>query len=407
MALSLGLAGVLNNVTAPRTGNASLTKIERVELIPLKSLKSHPDNFYKLSDIEALAKLILLNKEIDTLTVKHNQETNDYTVISGHRRMAAVAWLVEHGKITEEEAKLPCKIVSKPSIDFFTEEEAEQFKIIAGNIGQRKYTTVDTIQEIVKTEPLARKIFDNLPEEERKSFLDFRDYFARTFFGKSSAWLQRLKSLSHLTDQAMKMVDNGEINVTAAAVLATMDPEQQAEFIEKFQAGEVNNTVAAIQNFKKFGTATEDEEESSNEEVFSVTTNDLDNMDSVEPINEPADTSYENEDESSLESEEDNDSDDSDINYSEVDESDSDDEPEVHYEYEDSQDQPESDNEEPVVHQAKKPMNINSYTQKRLMNRLGEIYTRILEMKISPNSNHDYESLLSDVKAIIDLLKDD
>ena len=153
MALSLGLAGVLNNVTAPRTGNASLTKIERVELIPLKSLKSHPDNFYKLSDIEALAKLILLNKEIDTLTVKHNQETNDYTVISGHRRMAAVAWLVEHGKITEEEAKLPCKIVSKPSIDFFTEEEAEQFKIIAGNIGQRKYTTVDTIQEIVKTEP--------------------------------------------------------------------------------------------------------------------------------------------------------------------------------------------------------------------------------------------------------------
>lgn len=403
MALSLGLAGVLNNVTAARSGKGSLAKIDRIQLIPLKQLKSHPDNFYQISDIESLAKLILFNKEIDTLTVKANPSGNDYTVISGHRRMAAVTWLVEHGEITEDEAKLPCKIISKLSTDIFTEDEAEQFKIIAGNIGQRKYSTADLVQEITRTEPLAKKIYNNLPDNEKAAYCDFREYFAKVFFSKSSAWLQRLKSFTHLTSQAMEMVENGEISATAAAVLATLDTEQQAEYINKLVHGEISNTVSAIQDFKKATTdaaeeLTEQSQNSDEESVCISSDEEPDCVSSDEVSNDVAEPTE------ATESNEENSARDDNADLDEF-------QPDIPGEIECKADPPAGEPEPtdtsqgPITPAEEK---LKDATKSQLLSRLSSIYSDISFMQAAPKpESYNFNALMNRVREVIELLKND
>lgn len=78
---------------------------DNIKMLPLEQLHDNPENFYDLSDLDTLV------EDIDRQGLKTPlyvvpDDDNGYTVISGHRRKAAVQQLINNGKYGTD--KLPC-----------------------------------------------------------------------------------------------------------------------------------------------------------------------------------------------------------------------------------------------------------------------------------------------------------
>ena len=145
-----GLGTFLNEVT-----QESGRQEEKIVYIDIDDLESNPKNFYGLRDVDALAGLISVSHLIEPLTVSAKGD-GKYTIISGHRRRAAVQKLLEDGIYSER--NLPCivKDCRKISIEqengeiiVFNEDAVEMLNLIASNRGQREERTLDEkLQEI-------------------------------------------------------------------------------------------------------------------------------------------------------------------------------------------------------------------------------------------------------------------
>lgn len=85
------------------------TKTEEIVHIPIEKLIPHEKNFYGLRDIDSLAGLISVSRYIEPLTVVPRDDGN-YTILSGHRRRAAIAALIDTENFSSE---VPCIIIPK------------------------------------------------------------------------------------------------------------------------------------------------------------------------------------------------------------------------------------------------------------------------------------------------------
>lgn len=97
-----GLGTFLNEVTQV---SEKSHQEEKIVYIDIDNLESNPKNFYGLRDVDALAGLISVSHLIEPLTVSAKGD-GKYTIISGHRRRAAVQKLLEDGIYSER--NLPC-----------------------------------------------------------------------------------------------------------------------------------------------------------------------------------------------------------------------------------------------------------------------------------------------------------
>lgn len=81
-----------------------MNKKSKLQMIPTDKLHPHPDNPRKvISDISELAESIKANGILQNLTVVPNNDNwDDFTVIIGHRRLAAAK---QAGLTVYEEAK--------------------------------------------------------------------------------------------------------------------------------------------------------------------------------------------------------------------------------------------------------------------------------------------------------------
>lgn len=105
-----GLGTFLNEVTQISEKNP---QEEKIVYIDIDSLESNPKNFYGLRDVDSLAGLISVSHLIEPLTVSEKAD-GKYTIISGHRRRAAVQKLLDDGIYSER--KLPCIVKTRATI---------------------------------------------------------------------------------------------------------------------------------------------------------------------------------------------------------------------------------------------------------------------------------------------------
>ena len=249
-----GLGSFLNEVTQTSDKIGYNQIEEQIVYLDIDQLETNPKNFYGLRDVDALAGLIAVSHLVEPLTVI-KKDDGKYTIISGHRRRAAVQKLLDDGAYNER--KLPCIVKNRKKIQIeqengetieFDEEAVEMLNLIASNRGQREERTTDEkLQEVKYLEKFARAIFNQKSRGLRGRFVNF---FAEEILNISKSQLLRINSLEKLTEKVKQAIDDKKISETAAIEMTTMLPEEQDACLEKILTGEIKGTVQEIQNFK-------------------------------------------------------------------------------------------------------------------------------------------------------------
>jgi hypothetical protein len=168
-------------------------------------------------------------------------------IIAGHRRCAAVLSLLKEGfpGIGQD---VSCKIKHYVASDGKSIEEIEILDLILSNEQRESYTIEEKLWKLEKLYPIVKKEYD-------KGLINgtisgaFRHYFA-PFMGMSSSALQRLESLKNLSQKAKSEVDAGNMTVTAAAELVSLDATEQDKFLESSLAQGSEVTVKTVKMYK-------------------------------------------------------------------------------------------------------------------------------------------------------------
>ena len=231
--------------------NASLSKVVNVqdetELIDVHDLVPNPENGYGIREVDKLMAQMKVSKEVTRLKVKP-LEDGKYMIIEGHRRRAAVLKLLESGYVGVG-PKIPCLVKKYKDTDDKSAKEQEALDLILSN-EQREYLTVDEkLWKVEKLRPIVKKEYDRGIKAGTIEGA-FRHYFA-PFLGMSSSALQRLESLKNLSTLAKEKVDTGDMTVTAAAELVSLDQSIQDGFIQKSEENGTEITVKTVKDFKK------------------------------------------------------------------------------------------------------------------------------------------------------------
>lgn len=229
--------------------------IDSLKMIDIDLIEPNKNNFYEMSEIEALADDIE-RQGLMTALVVSEQNGGKYELISGHRRLVALKSLIADGR--RRNGKVPCFIKgAKPN----TETELD---LIMLNATQRKYSDADTMREY---EELTR-IFKELEAEGKTIKGRIRDRIAEAL-NVSPAQVGKLDNIRHNAipdvEQAVKA---GDMSISTANEVAKLAPEKQQEIITekpKISHKEVKEIQKQELSAEKVSSET-DEEEDENED---------------------------------------------------------------------------------------------------------------------------------------------
>lgn len=229
--------------------------IDSLKMIDIDLIEPNKNNFYEMSEIEALADDIE-RQGLMTALVVSEQNGGKYELISGHRRLVALKSLIADGR--RRNGKVPCFIKgAKPN----TETELD---LIMLNATQRKYSDADTMREY---DELTR-IFKELEAEGKTIKGRIRDRIAEAL-NVSPAQVGKLDNIKHNAipdvEQAVKA---GDMSISTANEVAKLAPEKQQEIITekpKISHKEVKEIQKHELSAEKVSYET-DEEEDENED---------------------------------------------------------------------------------------------------------------------------------------------
>lgn len=210
--MSFSLADALKGVSELDTGR------EQIEYIRLNLIDSDANNFYQLSEIEGLADNISLCGLQQPIRVRQNPENPErYTIVSGHRRRAAIELLAKEDPDKWQE--VPC-IVERDAVS----PALQQLRLIYANSSTRKLTPAEISEQAVQVE----KLLYQLKEEEGYEFPGrMRDHVAQAC-KISKTKLARLKVIRDDLDKCwQKAFKKGDLNESVAYALARMPADDQ------------------------------------------------------------------------------------------------------------------------------------------------------------------------------------
>lgn len=197
------IGSVLKNV--PNLG----TDREQITYLPRDQIDSDEKNFYQLSDLEGLADNISVVGLQQPIRVRMGQDGR-YTIISGHRRRAAVELLAADDP--DRWAEIPCIIDQTKMSPALT-----QLALIYGNANTRTKTDAELAEEAEQVKDLLYR----LKEEEGFQFPGrMRDHVAE-IVGASKSKLSRLAAIQKgLSKEWLAAWKAGKLTEAQASVLA-------------------------------------------------------------------------------------------------------------------------------------------------------------------------------------------
>lgn len=206
-------AKTLRNV--PDSGTSGL---ERIEYIPLSDLHEDERNFYALTGIDELAANIQLCGLMDPLRVRRTED--GYTIVSGHRRFAALRLLAAED---EKFSSAACIIEAGD-----TPTALQELRLIYANSDTRKMSSADIGKQAERVEALLYELKEQGMEFPGR----MRDHVAEAC-RISKSKLSRLKKINdHLAACYKPLWDSGNIPEDTADALSSL-PEDVQERIRR------------------------------------------------------------------------------------------------------------------------------------------------------------------------------
>lgn len=213
MAFDLGAA--LKNVSRVDTGK------EQITYLPISSLDSDPKNFYELRGIEELADNISVAGLQQPIRVRAGEAPGRYTIVSGHRRLAAVKALAQEDP--EKWTDVPCIIETDDASPAL-----QQLRLIYANANTRQLSSAEISDQASQVETLLYEL-----KEEGYEFPGrMRDHVAEAV-GVSRSKLARLKVIrDNLIPEFDESWRAGKISEGTAYRLAQASRERQKRIFE-------------------------------------------------------------------------------------------------------------------------------------------------------------------------------
>ena len=243
--------------------------IDSLKMIDIDLIEPNKNNFYEMSEIEALADDIE-RQGLMTALVVSEQNGGKYELISGHRRLVALKSLIADGR--RRNGKVPCFIKgAKPN----TETELD---LIMLNATQRKYSDADTMREY---DELTR-IFKELEAEGKTIKGRIRDRIAEAL-NVSPAQVGKLDNIKHnAIPDVEQAVKSGDMSISTANEVAKLAPEKQQEIItekpkishkevKEIQKQELSAEKVSYETDEEEDEDEDDEDETGSKSVIPVT----------------------------------------------------------------------------------------------------------------------------------------
>ena len=117
---------------------AQNTQTDSIKMIDIDELHESAENFFEIERIEEFAYTILGQGGVKDNLVVRPLESGGYEIISGHRRRAAVQFLLDHGE--QISRLLPCLIQS------YEDEDAKMLDLILMNVSARQLSDAELWQ---------------------------------------------------------------------------------------------------------------------------------------------------------------------------------------------------------------------------------------------------------------------
>lgn len=196
---------------------------EQIEYIDIGLLDSDERNFYQLTDIDELADNIQLCGLQQPIRVRAGEDGR-YTIVSGHRRRAAVAQLVDNG--LEQFRRVPCIRETDDASPAM-----QELRLIFANSATRKLTSAEIGEQAERVEALLYQLKDEgytFPEGR------MRDVVAAACNTHGSK-LARIKVIrERLLSSLRPAWDAGRMTEQAAYALAQFPPAMQERIAGAF-----------------------------------------------------------------------------------------------------------------------------------------------------------------------------
>lgn len=194
------------------------TLTDSIKMINISELHDSPDNFFEVNRIEELAEAVLAQGGVKENLIVRPLESGGYEVISGHRRKAAVQYLIDKGEDVSQ--KLPCLVQDINDAD-------KMMHLIMMNVSQRVLSDAELFESYKKL----KEIF-----EEKKAlgekFGRMRDRIAE-ILNVSPAQVGKIENIKkNAVDEIIEAVESGNMSLHTANEMAKLDEKEQKEIID-------------------------------------------------------------------------------------------------------------------------------------------------------------------------------
>ena len=246
--MAFNMIELLNRKTQAAAEQAEgVEGIKRKEMFyeDVEILDPSEDNFYIVDGIEGLAAAIEISGGVEQPLIVKEKIHGRRTVIAGHRRRAAVLYLLKQGK--EQYRYVPC-------IEDTGEEKTDDIlKLILTNAATRQLTDYEKVQQAQILDRLIKEKREELEKELQQEFKELQETeedlkdqeppkLGRTraviaaLLKTSTTNVQRYEAIyKNLIPEFFEKFADGKISISAAFELATKTPEEQQKEYRVFK----------------------------------------------------------------------------------------------------------------------------------------------------------------------------
>lgn len=195
------------------------TLTDSIKMIDIDELHESKDNFFVVDRVEEFAETILGQGGVKDNLLVRPLETGGYEIISGHRRRAAVQYLLDNGENVSR--YLPCLVQS------YNNDDTRMLDIVLMNVSARQisdpelWKSYEIVDQILKSKKSAGEKFGRVREKLAECL------------GVSPAQVGKMQNVDKNAIPAVKeAVENGKISISTANEIAKLDEETQERLAE-------------------------------------------------------------------------------------------------------------------------------------------------------------------------------